>query len=129
VLFGGDPLSFVSRHHFPALMHQPDGPLMASHAPSRRLSMPFFLYCDDDAVLDAGLARGSLRALAPLPRPSRLPMRHLKLNVGGCRQSWPWKAQPYYDGLVLADDANPFPGELTQYELRPGYESGTLNST
>ena len=61
MLFAGDPLSFIARHHFPAAMHRPDGLLMASHAPKRRLSMPFFLYCDADAVLEVAKSKVGLQ--------------------------------------------------------------------
>ena len=126
ILFCGDPLSFVSRHHFPACMHRPDAMEMVRQAPKARLSFPFFLYPDADATLDSTRTRAALRAAdgssaLPEPEPATLSVADLKLNVGDCRGSWPWKRERYYDGLVLADDANPFPGELTQYEKRDGY--------
>ena len=32
-----------------------------------------------------------------------------------------------FSGLVMADDANPFPGELEAYELRDGYSMAVKN--
>ena len=36
ILFCGDPLAYISRHHFPACMHRPCAETMASHAPHVR---------------------------------------------------------------------------------------------
>mmetsp|Transcript_48603 Transcript_48603/g.120520 ORF Transcript_48603/g.120520 Transcript_48603/m.120520 type:complete len:100 (+) Transcript_48603:2-301(+) len=99
---------------------------MARQSPQQRLSMPFFLYPDSDAVLDSNITKHTLRAadghsaLTALPLP-QLSVADLKLNVGGCRMNWPWKKERYYSGLVLADDANPFPGEMDSYQKREGY--------
>ena len=60
MLFCGDPLAFISRHHIPACMHRPDGLEMAMQAPEKRLSTPFFLYADEEGVFDSGLCRADL---------------------------------------------------------------------
>ena len=115
VLFAGDPLAFVSRHHLPACMHRPDGALMAAGAPDTRVSTPFFLYPDAEATLDSGATRPGLRAAGggslPELRPPTLSVRHFQMNVGGCRDAWPWKATPYYDGLAICRDSDSFPGD------------------
>ena len=126
-LFCGDPLAFLSRHHFPSCMHQPDALLMAQHAPTQRLSMPFFLYPDVEATLDASRTRPSLRAAGGKPLydagagAAVVRAADLPLNVGGVRSKWAWKREEYYAGLVMADDANPFPGVQEQYVPRAGY--------
>lgn len=64
VLFCGDPIAYISRHHFPACMHRPDAIEMAKQAPRTRLSTPFFLYADDEATFDQELLRPGLNEAA-----------------------------------------------------------------
>lgn len=115
ILFGGDPLAFISRHYFPALMHQPAGLEMVSGAPATRLSTPFFLYPDEEAILDSRRTSDSLRTTngqaLPTLDPPYLPVLHFKLNVDDCRERWPWKQLEYYRGLVIGRDSDSFPGE------------------
>ena len=132
VLFCGDPIAFITRHYFPACMHRPDGLEMARQAPRTRISTPFFLYPDNEAVLDATACRADLApgtltasesALPPstsasssaLVQASSLPPPQLnvgdfRLNVGDCRERWPWKKLPYYGGRVICRDSDHFPG-------------------
>lgn len=125
VLFGGDPLAFVSRSYFPACMHRPDGLEMARAAPAVRLSTPFFLYPDGEATLDSRHIQAALRAqdgselLAPTPE--QLPVRDFSLNVGNCREQWPWKlGNKYYEGLVLCRDSDAFPGRKLEGDMLYG---------
>ena len=41
---------------------------------------------------------------------AQLPVRNFALNVGNCREDWPWKREAYYSGLVLCRDSDHFPG-------------------
>ena len=123
LLFCGDPIAFVSAHHFPACMHRPDALEMARQMPSTRLSTPFFLYADEEAVLDQAAARGPLlrrgahaQPAQPGP-PARLAVVDFKLNVGNCRELWPWKASEYYSGRVLCRDSDSFPGLEVECEM------------
>lgn len=113
ILFCGDPLAFVSRHYFPALMHRPAAVQMLGHAPTTRLATPFFLYPDEEAVLDSTRTRHTPHLAEGMTlyelEPPLLPVTHFKLNVGSCRDLWPWKRMTYYKGLVICRDSDSFP--------------------
>ena len=89
VLFCGDPIAFVSRHHFPACMHRPDALEMARQAPKTRYSTPFFLYADDEAILDQAALEPGHAQLVEVPRPRRRqgqgPVRR---GIQGVRLTW-----------------------------------------
>jgi len=108
ILFAGDALAFCTCHLLPALMHRPDGVEMARFAPARRLSLPFFLYPDADAILDSGRLRPELcaqhAARVLRPSPPTLPASHLPYNTNRCRDRMPWKGESYYDGLRMSKD-------------------------
>ena len=112
VLFVGDALSYLSAHRLPACMHRPDGLEMARQAPATRLSLPFFLYPDEEATLDPScvtLDDDAARAAAWPARPP-LSVTRFRLNVDNVREEWPWKRRKYYDGRVIARDSDHFPG-------------------
>jgi hypothetical protein len=117
VLFGGDPLAFVSRHYFHAAMHRPDALEMARQAPATRITTPYFLYCDEEATLDASLCRIDDAAALTHVTPQRIPVPSFRLNVGNYREEWPWKAQPYYGGRVISRDSDAFPGLETEGDM------------
>lgn len=104
IVFAGDALSFVSRHHLPALMHHADASRMLGRLPQTRLSLPFFLYPDAESVLDASATLPYLLRAIPLSGPTLLPARDLVDNTHNCRDGWPWKRLAYYQGLVMTPD-------------------------
>ena len=107
MLFGGDVLAFLSSHYIPACMHRPDGREMARQAPATRLSTPFFLYADRDALFD------SEQSLCPKPHllsQSTLPAADFYSNAANVHELWPWKQEAYYQGRVICRDSDEFPG-------------------
>ena len=112
VLFAGDALSYISSHVLPACMHRPDSLEMIRQAPSTRLSNPFFLYPDEEALLDPKLCTfphgDGGAAVCDLPP---LSVRDFRLNIANVREEWPWKkTERYYLGRVICRDSDHFPG-------------------
>ena len=79
-----------SNDSFPAAMHRPVGAWEGADA-NYRYALPFFLRGRSDAVLDPRNAGQGSKGGEPVP------VWMLENNVGGSRDSFPWKkAQAYY---------------------------------
>ena len=90
LVFCGDLMARLTGNSFPAAMHRPVGAWEGTDSDSR-YSLPFFLRGRSDAVLDPRSAGQGSQGGGPVP------VWMLENNVGGSRDSFPWKkAQPYY---------------------------------
>lgn len=90
LVFCGDLMARLTGNSFPAAMHRPVGAWEGTDSDSR-YSLPFFLRGRSDAVLDPRSAGQGSQGGGPVP------VWMLENNVGGSRDSFPWKkAEPYY---------------------------------
>jgi len=90
LVYCGDLMARLTGNSFPAAMHRPVGAWEGADA-NYRYALPFFLRGRSDAVLDPRNAGQGSKGGEPVP------VWMLENNVGGSRDSFPWKkAQAYY---------------------------------
>lgn len=95
LVFAGDCLSRLSNDYFRSVLHRPSAKAMAAKWPPR-LSTPFFLRGRPDAILDVRQCNPERIGEVAPSLLDTVTVDHFADNVGGVRDSVPWKRDPYY---------------------------------